>query len=316
MKQPSPLVTVIVPLKDRLELLEETIASLKSQTSKSWCVLLVDDGSSDATKDYLRDLSAKDNRFRVLERKTGHSGPNACRNLGVREAISEYVVFLDSDDILSSESLGRRVNVMENNRDIDFALFSSRVFCNNVDDSRTWFRDWNGVSELDRMLRMEWPINISSPIWRRSFLLKTDLFDETLPSWDDWEMHVRILAGNPRYLRFIESDFYYRSVEDYSRLSYVQFRDSVHLESATNVFSKTVALLKRHDLLNPERCHCLAEQFFSIAFLSLSTDGVITSIKRLKKIKELSPGLTRISYFKYLIRLVYCGLKIKILRLR
>ena len=304
-----PVVTVIVPLKDRLELLKETIDSLQSQTSNEWCCTLVDDGSNTTTKKFLNDLSKSDQRFKILERATKLSGANACRNLGAQESTSKYIIFLDSDDLLSPDSLRRRIMVMDNNSDIDFALFSVRTFVDNIGDSQPWFRDWNGISDLDRMLKMEWPMHTSSPIWRREFFIEFALFDETLPSWNDWEMHVRVLAGNPKYLRFNEPDFYYRTHQEQSRLSNLQFVNSFHLESASNVFVKSTNLLKKNDILTSVRCRWIADQFFGTAYLSLKTDGLRVSIKRLNKSKVLMPVLSKPIYYKYLVRLVYCYLK-------
>jgi len=306
----TPLLTIIIPLKDRLSLLKETINAIKSQSSKKWQTYLIDDGSNEETMCFLEDLTISDNRFHLFIRKNGYSGPNACRNLGVRNSNTKYILFLDSDDILAPHAISRRIKAMENNNDLDFSLFSTRVFYTNINETFPWFEDWNGTSELDRLLKMDWPINISSPTWNRKFLLNAGLFDETLISWDDWEMHTRILIGNPKFLRFNEeADFFIRATESSSRLSSIQYTDSLHLQNAINVFLKITYLLKEKNLLTSDRAGYLAKQFFSTAYLSLNTDGIIISLKRLRESNILIPYISKSTYITYLIRLIYCYAK-------
>jgi len=306
----TPLLTIIIPLKDRLSLLKETINAIKFQSSTKWQTYLIDDGSNEETMCFLEDLTLSDNRFHLFIRKNGYSGPNSCRNLGVKNSNTKYILFLDSDDILGPHAISQRIKAMENNNDLDFSLFSTRVFYTNINETFPWFEDWNGTSELDRLLKMDWPINISSPTWNRKFLLNAGLFDETLLSWDDWEMHTRILIGNPKFLRFNEeADFFIRATESSSRLSSIQYTDSLHLQNAIHVFLKITHLLKEKNLLTSDRAGYLAKQFFSTAYLSLNTDGIIIALKRLRESKILIPDISKSTYITYLIRLIYCYAK-------
>lgn len=91
-----PAVSVVIPTYDRLPLLRQAVASVAAQTFGDWELLVVDDGSGDATLAYLSSLP--DARIRPLPVPHGGNVARA-RNVGVRAAVGRYVAFLDSDDV-------------------------------------------------------------------------------------------------------------------------------------------------------------------------------------------------------------------------
>ena len=86
--------SVVIPTYNRLALLQRTLASVRRQSYADFEVIVVDDGSTDATREW---LASQGGDLRVLERS--NRGPGAARNLGAREAGGDYVAFLDSDDL-------------------------------------------------------------------------------------------------------------------------------------------------------------------------------------------------------------------------
>ena len=90
----SPTLSVIIPTYNRLGLLRQTIESVFAQSDSDYEVVVVDDGSTDGTRDYLESLGT---RVKVLSQE--NRGPSAARNLGVRNASGSHIAFLDSDDL-------------------------------------------------------------------------------------------------------------------------------------------------------------------------------------------------------------------------
>lgn len=89
-----PLFSVIIPVYNRRELLQDALASVWAQTFKDFEVIIVDDGSTDGTWEYLQTLGAA-----VVALRQENAGPGAARNKGVESARGDYVAFLDSDDL-------------------------------------------------------------------------------------------------------------------------------------------------------------------------------------------------------------------------
>lgn len=97
MKQ--PIISVIMPVYNAQQYLDETVKSLQEQTFSDYEVIFVDDASTDASLEILNRTVQTDPRFRVLQQKEGGAG--AARNLGFSHARGEYSIFLDSDDLFS-----------------------------------------------------------------------------------------------------------------------------------------------------------------------------------------------------------------------
>lgn len=91
------LISVIVPVYNVFNYLEECLDSIINQTYESWECILVDDGSTDNSGEVCDEYCKKDNRFRVIHKENG--GISSARNAGL-EIIGGYVCFLDSDDCL------------------------------------------------------------------------------------------------------------------------------------------------------------------------------------------------------------------------
>jgi len=98
----SSLVSVIIPAYNRADLVEETLDSILNQTYTNWECILVDDGSTDGTIQLLKEYALKDPRFIVLSRDDDRKkGANACRNIGLENAKGDYIIFFDSDDLMT-----------------------------------------------------------------------------------------------------------------------------------------------------------------------------------------------------------------------
>lgn len=97
MNQSPVVASVIIPSYNRERLLEETLLSVLPVLPSNWEVIVVDDGSTDGTTSLLRQLQDGFPQLRFFEQE--NSGPGAARNRGIREANSDWIVFLDSDDL-------------------------------------------------------------------------------------------------------------------------------------------------------------------------------------------------------------------------
>ena len=99
-----PAVSVIIPARDAALTLEATLDSLGAQTLGGWEAVLVDDGSSDATRAIAERRSAEDPRIRVI-RHIAAEGVCAARNHAIAESRAGLLHFLDADDLLAPEAL-------------------------------------------------------------------------------------------------------------------------------------------------------------------------------------------------------------------
>ena len=104
-----PAVTVVIPTFNRLALLRQAVDSIKAQTFHDWELLVVDDGSTDQTVEYLQ--AEQDQRIDLI--RSAHCGNvGAVRNLGVSHARGRFVAFLDSDDLWKPTKLERQITAL------------------------------------------------------------------------------------------------------------------------------------------------------------------------------------------------------------
>lgn len=94
-------ISTIVPVYNTAKYVGRCIDSIISQTYSDWELILVDDGSTDESLDILTSYAKKENRIKIIHQV--NAGPGIARNSGIAQAIGEYVVFVDSDDVIRSD---------------------------------------------------------------------------------------------------------------------------------------------------------------------------------------------------------------------
>jgi glycosyltransferase involved in cell wall biosynthesis len=116
-------VSVLIPCFNAADYLGEALESVFGQSRRADEVIVVDDGSTDASADVVRRYGA---RVRYVRQENG--GIAAARNRGVAEASGDWVAFLDSDDVWPRESLAARVAVVEADAAVDFVYGLTEEF--------------------------------------------------------------------------------------------------------------------------------------------------------------------------------------------
>lgn len=206
------MVSVIVPVYNREGLLNETINSILVQTYLNWELLLVDDGSTDNSIQVAEEFAENDTRIRNIKRNREPKGAPTCRNIGLENAKGEYVIFLDSDDLMAPYCLEQRLNKVGQFPNQDFWVFPMLIFENQIDDTRRLTNYNTEELDLHRFLRSDIVWTISCPIWKKSSLLRLGGFDESFPNCQDHELHLRALFERLSYQKFLDErpDTFYR----------------------------------------------------------------------------------------------------------
>ena len=261
----SPTISIITPTYNRRALLREAIESVRSQTSEHWEHLIIDDGSTDGSRKMVEALSANDSRIIWLPRDGEKKGANVCRNQGLRKSRGEYIVFLDSDDLLEQHCLEERLGLMRRNLDLDFATYHSGRFVDKMGDRSPQAPDEVFGDDLLRFLYFEHPWIITSPIWRRESLLTLGAFDEELPSWQDVDLHIRSVCAGMNYLRIPKVDHHIRWLEEDGRTSVQQRKSADHLRKAIEIFEKFEGSVREGPGMDWSRQRALCWLYFFIA---------------------------------------------------
>ena len=93
----SDMISIIIPAYNAADYLAQTIESVLNQTYSDFELILIDDGSTDRTREIIKDYQCKDARIKYFYKENG--GVSSARNLGLQKATGDFVSFLDSDDL-------------------------------------------------------------------------------------------------------------------------------------------------------------------------------------------------------------------------
>ena len=117
--------SVIVPVYNCTQYIDRCIESIVSQSFKEIELILVDDGSTDNSGVRCDEWAAKDSRITVIHRENG--GLSAARNTGIEHATSEYITFVDADDMITPYLLEPNIKILKQNPDIDLLEYPIEV---------------------------------------------------------------------------------------------------------------------------------------------------------------------------------------------
>lgn len=124
----NSFVSIIIPTFNRAHLIGETLNSILAQTFLDWECVIVDDGSTDDTEKVVEDFISKDQRFKYYQRPLEHkAGGNGARNYGLKKAIGAYIVFFDSDDLMTKDHLTIKITEIEKGN-YDYIITRTQYF--------------------------------------------------------------------------------------------------------------------------------------------------------------------------------------------
>lgn len=242
----KPIVSVIVPHKNRLNYLRELVVSMLSQTLGEWELIIVDDNSEKDVYNHIINEFGSIERMCIIRSEDGKKGANHARNLGLRAAKGEYIVFLDSDDLLANRALSNRVLSINAEIELDFMVFHGEIFNKKPGDTGLLFNVHSSKqSDLCRFLSFDMPWITGSVIWRKSSILGIE-WDEGLPSWQDWDYHIRSIVSGMSYAKSNQKADWYSRLPQYETIGRASKSPS-HLDSHLALVAKIHRILKQYD---------------------------------------------------------------------
>jgi glycosyltransferase involved in cell wall biosynthesis len=188
-----PKVSVIIPTCNRAELLPVAITSVLNQTFQDFELIVVDDASKDSTRNVVKGFH--DQRIKYLYHKINKGG-SAARNTGITNSNAGYLAFLDDDDEWLPQKLELQVGLMDNSPLEVGGIYTGYIQIDRTSgeilDQKTATRRGDLAKEL---LRGNCIGSTSSILLRKECFAKSGLFDESLPSFQDYDLWLRIAGG-------------------------------------------------------------------------------------------------------------------------
>ena len=285
---PVVRVSVIIPCYNREHLLGETLDSLLGQTYPHWEAIVVDDDSQDDSLGVAKRYARVDDRIRAVSRQGDRKGGNICRNQGLALAQGEYVLFLDSDDLLSPTCLAHRVAAMDNIPDCGFGVYQTELFTHAIGDRQVLWNAYTETKDLHRFLSMDTVWLTTGSIWRKQTVVQLGGFDEDVLNLQDWAIHVRALMAGIKYFKEPVWDNFHRlGYDSAATISAVSDSRADHLTSREKLFTKIFYDLQAAGLLDQEiRCR-VAGMFWWLATLWRAQGNIHAADRIWQKAKSL-----------------------------
>lgn len=182
-------VSVIIPAYNGDRYIGEAIESILSQTYNDYEIIVVDDGSTDNTRQVIQQYGNKIQYFSQT-----NQGVAASRNLGLTKAQGEYIAFLDQDDIFLPHKLASQVTLLEQNPSLGIANSGWQIV-NQQGETKAAVKPWVEIPELKLANLIIWkPVFLGAMLFRRSWLERTEGFNTTLEQTPDVDLVLRLVA--------------------------------------------------------------------------------------------------------------------------
>lgn len=182
------LVTVILPVYNEQNNIARAIKSIIDQTLEDWQLFIIDDGSTDRTREIISEFSKRDARIKPF-RNEMNLGITKCLNFGIKKCNTKYIARMDADDYSYPERLEKQVQFMESNQNIDVLGTAARLMTKNGVEI--------GIHYCPKYYKtLVKQIHLRTPFLHPSIIAKTTFFKKwhysnKFPFCEDYELWIR-----------------------------------------------------------------------------------------------------------------------------
>lgn len=209
----KPKISIVTPAYNAEALIGSTIQSVINQTFTDWELFIVDDCSTDSTREVVEGWASRFDNIRLISLEKNFGGPAGPRNVGVEMARGDYVAFLDADDIWHPRKLEIQVAVLDS-KAADFVCSKMKDFTSEEDIEFPDIGEYGLESVSFRQQSLRARIPTSSVVARRE-LLEANPFRELISykAVEDYHCWLRILQSTPECIKISIPLLFYRRIE-------------------------------------------------------------------------------------------------------
>lgn len=203
-----PLVSITMPVYNGLPLIKASVESIKRQTYTNWECIIIDDGSTDGTSDYLDTIN--DDRFVIFHQPNG--GRPVARQKALELANGKYIAMLDAEDVYHPDKLMKQVCILEDRLDIAIVSTAMCSFGTNTDklyvrgahsDEEVVFNGSNHPTHAPSLMRAE--------------IAKKYSYNPVLKLGEDQDFLEKYLSIGDKYIRLADVFYYYSELDSVSK---------------------------------------------------------------------------------------------------
>ena len=230
-------VSIIITTYNRLELLKRALQSVEQQSYPNTEIIIVDGSNNNETELFFKNKEQK-NYIRSINKH-----PNVLRNIGIKKAKGDLLAFLDDDDTWGKEKIEKQVRVFEDS-DIALCYTGKNIINKNNKKIKYSYKKPKFNSLLNAILWDNFVGTTSSIMITKQIIEKIDMFDESLPALQDYDLYIRVCEKfNVMGIDEPLINYYY----NYSNKQVSEIKTNFNL--ACKIINKKYAHLKNSKLL-------------------------------------------------------------------
>ncbi len=233
MYKKDSLISVIVPIYNVEMYLSECIESILNQSHRFIQLILVDDGSTDRSLEICKSYASQDDRILLLHQE--NKGVSYARNVGIDNAIGEYIGFVDSDDVIEFTMYEDMLKLLlENNVDmcVTTGLYINDEIALSAKINKKTLTKLEAMREL---LHFNFPTSLWSCFYK-SEVIKGNYLNENIHFWEDYEYQIRVI-DRVKDVAICDSPWYH-------------YRQREHSANHQNINDKVITCLNIADIVN------------------------------------------------------------------
>ena len=289
-------ISVLMPVYNSEKFLLETVQAVINQSYTDWELILVDDGSTDNSKEICTKLMNDDKRIKYILQE--NLGVSHTRNVSLENAQGKYIVFVDSDDLIHEDYLKILINSIEkNNSDISVCNFIERKISNtgNIEDINREFypKEVMEMSEMKGYIMEFGNSGLLNPLWnkiyKREIIENNNItFDEKVKTGEDFIFNLQYFRKTKK-ISFIKENLYYYIRRNNNSITY-QYIENMY-ERGWEIHSLLESFLEDMNFYNKENAYVLYGNHLTgafSAFLNLYHDNCkLTSKEKREYIRRI-----------------------------
>lgn len=226
-------VSIIIPCYNNKNTIYQTVESVYNQTHKNIEIIVIDDGSEEDIENEINFFNTNDNFY---YEKIKNSGVSFARNLGVKKASGDFLLFLDADDLIDSTYIEKCLSSYENDNNLKIVYSEARFF--DAEESKWDIPKYDGLKRL--LIGNCIPV---CAIIKKEDFEKANGFDTNLDFYEDWDLWISILKNGGTVHQIKEELFFYRKHKiEKSASDKATKNKKTHAHNRLKIYAKHVEL--------------------------------------------------------------------------
>lgn len=234
-----PKVSIIIPVYKTEAYIAECLDSVLAQTYQDFEVICVDDGSPDNSVEIIKEYSKNDPRISYVRQE--NAGLSAARNTGIRNAKGEYILPLDSDDMLEKNCLKYLVEALDKN--------VADVVTPYIFRFTTDVKDYYQVLSAKPTACNESQSNYacSSSLYKKEFFYRYGGYDESFKwGYEDWEFWLKFIQDGKTIKRIEKAFFFYRTKPDSESMLQTLLKNKEKCQEIRQILDSRYPIVKKY----------------------------------------------------------------------